>query len=212
MRSKRDCDWRKLGHQSLQTTRMQAVSVVNRGETVAVVAAAFGMKERIVYRWLAAVAEGGQGALKAKAIPGRPGQARGPASVLALKHGAPDKPAAASVGCALWSLRLLVEVIEHRLGIKLPRAAVGRAMAALSFARRRLAAVNSTAGHASAIRCWSSTGSTESARRFPPRLSGRGRGSPLPTRRHALGPPCRADFGADSLRAHDTHIRSAFWH
>ncbi|MBK1629487.1 IS630 family transposase, partial [Thiohalocapsa halophila] len=72
MKCKRDSDGRKLDHQSLQTMRMQAVAAVKRGQPVAEVAAAFGVNERTLYRWLAAFAEGGQNALKAKPIPGRP--------------------------------------------------------------------------------------------------------------------------------------------
>ncbi len=72
MKCKRDSDGRKLDHQSLQTMRMQAVAAVRRGQPVADVAAAFGMNERTVYRWLAAFAEGGHNGLPA--FPPRPSQ------------------------------------------------------------------------------------------------------------------------------------------
>jgi len=54
MKCKRDSDGRKLDHVSLQTMRIQAVKAVERGQPVAEVAAAFGVNERSVYRWLAA--------------------------------------------------------------------------------------------------------------------------------------------------------------
>ena len=71
MKCKRDSDGRQLDHVSLQTMRIQAVKAVERGQTVAEVAAAFGVNERS-YRWLAAYASGGQQALQARPIPGRP--------------------------------------------------------------------------------------------------------------------------------------------
>jgi transposase len=72
MKCKRDSDGRKLDHVSLETMRNQAVAAVKRGELVSSVAAAFGVNERSVYRWLAAYADGGQKASQAKPIPGRP--------------------------------------------------------------------------------------------------------------------------------------------
>jgi transposase len=52
--------------------RRQAVKAVGRGETVASVAATFGVNIRTVFRGLSDFASGGQNALLAKSIPGRP--------------------------------------------------------------------------------------------------------------------------------------------
>lgn len=72
MKSKRTSDSRKLDHTTLQAMRQQAVKAVREGPDVASVAAAYGVNERSVYRWLADFANGGQSALLAKPIPGRP--------------------------------------------------------------------------------------------------------------------------------------------
>ncbi|WP_175964565.1 helix-turn-helix domain-containing protein, partial [Burkholderia pyrrocinia] len=72
MKSKRKSDGRKLDHATLQAMRQQAVKAVREGRDVASVAAAYGVNERSVYRWLADFANGGQNALLAKPIPGRP--------------------------------------------------------------------------------------------------------------------------------------------
>lgn len=52
--------------------RQQAVKAVREGQPVASVASAFGLNVTTVFRWLAKFAEGGQNALLAKPIPGRP--------------------------------------------------------------------------------------------------------------------------------------------
>jgi transposase len=72
MKSKHTSDGRKLDHATLQAMRQQAVKAIREGQDVASVAAAYGVNERSVYRWLADFANGGQNALLAKPIPGRP--------------------------------------------------------------------------------------------------------------------------------------------
>ena len=72
MKCKRDSDGRAIDHHALQVMRQQAVKAVRRGETVANVAAALGVNIRTVFRWLSDFASGGQNALLAKPIPGRP--------------------------------------------------------------------------------------------------------------------------------------------
>ena len=53
---------------------MQAVEAARKGMMVAAIAEAMGVAERSVFRWLASYASGGQQALLAKPIPGRPGK------------------------------------------------------------------------------------------------------------------------------------------
>ena len=77
MKCQRDSDGRKLDHVALQTLRTQAVKAVRNGQTVQSVADAYGLNIRTVFRWLAAFASGGQRALQAKPIPGRPSKLSG---------------------------------------------------------------------------------------------------------------------------------------
>lgn len=72
MKCKRTSDGRTLDHHTLQVMRQQAIKAVREGQPVASVAAAFGMSVTTIFRWLAKFAEGGQNALLAKPIPGRP--------------------------------------------------------------------------------------------------------------------------------------------
>ena len=137
MKCKRDSDGCKLDHQSLQTMRMQAVAAVRRGQPVADVAAAFGMNERTIYRWLAAFAEGGHNGLKAKPVPGRPPKLKDKHLRWLASTVRNTTPQQHRFEFALWTLRLIGEVIERQFGIKLSRSAVGRAMAALGFTPQR---------------------------------------------------------------------------
>ena len=72
MKCKRTSDGRKLDHQTLQVMRQQAIKAVREGQTATSVAAAFGLNVRTVFAWLAKYSDGGEQALLAKPIPGRP--------------------------------------------------------------------------------------------------------------------------------------------
>jgi len=137
MKCKRDTDGRKLDHVSLQTMRIKAVAAVKRGELVSSVAATFGVNERSVYRWLADYANGGQKALQAKPIPGRP-------TILKTKHlrwladtVRNTTPQQHRFEFALWTLSVIADIIKREFQITLSRSAVGRAMASLGFTPQR---------------------------------------------------------------------------
>ncbi len=69
MKCKRESDGRKIDHHSLQVMRQQAIK---SGQSVPTVAEVLGLSTRAVYDWLAKFAAGGQQALLAKPISGRP--------------------------------------------------------------------------------------------------------------------------------------------
>jgi hypothetical protein len=72
MKCKRSSDDRKLDHHTLQVIRQQAVKAVREGQSVANVAAAYGLSIRTIFSWLAKFADGGQNALLAKPISDHP--------------------------------------------------------------------------------------------------------------------------------------------
>lgn len=72
MKCKRTSDGRKLDHHTLQVMRQQAIRAVREGQTATSVAASFGLNVRTVFNWLAKFSDGGEEALLAKPIPGRP--------------------------------------------------------------------------------------------------------------------------------------------
>jgi transposase len=137
MKCKRDSDGRSLDHVSLQTMRIQAVKAIENGQTPEAVAAAYGVNVRSVFRWMASYANGGQKALQAKPIPGRPPklderEMRWLAST--VRNTTPQQHRFAF---ALWTLSLIADVLERERNIRLSRSAVGRAMRALGFTAQR---------------------------------------------------------------------------
>ncbi len=137
MKCKRESDGRKLDHVSLQTMRTQAVKAVKSGQSVQSVADAYGMNVRSVFRWLADYAAGGQKALQAKPIPGRPPllnakEMRWLAN--AVKDATPQQH---KFEFALWTLSIIGELIRRKFGKRLSRSAVGRVMRLLGFTPQR---------------------------------------------------------------------------
>ena len=92
------------------------------------------MTIRTVFRWLAAFASGGQKALQAKPIPGRPATRLGEQLAGAVRDQTPQQY---RFEFALWTLRLIGELIERRIGHRVSRSAVGRVMATLGFTPQR---------------------------------------------------------------------------
>ena len=68
----RDNDGRKLDHATLEALRLRAVAQIVEGAHPEQVAATLGMNRSTVYGWVAKYREGGEQALKAKPVPGRP--------------------------------------------------------------------------------------------------------------------------------------------
>lgn len=137
MKCKRDSDGRKLDHVSLQTMRNQAVKAVRAGQTVQSVADAYGLNIRTVFRWLAAYAGGGQKALQAKPIPGRPWKLTGEQMAWLAGAVRNHTPQQYQFEFALWTLSLISDLIERRLGVSLSRSGVGRVMRTLGFTPQR---------------------------------------------------------------------------
>lgn len=95
------------------------------------------VNERSVFRWLAAYTSGGQQALHAKQVAGRPPKLQ-PEHLRWLASTVRNTTAQQHrFEFALWTLRLIGEVLEWQFGILLSRSAVGRAMTALGFTPRR---------------------------------------------------------------------------
>ncbi len=137
MRCKRDSDGRSIDNLSLQVMRQQAVKAVGKGETVASVAAAFGVNIRTVFRWLSDFASGGQNALLAKSIPGRPPKVT-PDEMRWLAETVRDQtPLQMKFEFGLWTLLLIGEVIYQQFGKRLTKPSVGRIMRMLGFTPQR---------------------------------------------------------------------------
>lgn len=133
MKCKRESDGRKLDHLSLQTMRMQAIKAVKEGQTVASVAAVMGMNIRTVFNWLSAYADGGQKALQAKPIPGRPPKVSSDEMRWIAQTVKDHTPQQLKLEYGLWTLSLIGELIRRQFGKSLSLASVSRVMRLLGF-------------------------------------------------------------------------------
>lgn len=70
-------DGRKLDHKTLEEIRIRAVKRVEGGESPEVVIKALGFHRSCIYEWIAKYREGGEQALKARPLAGRPTKLNG---------------------------------------------------------------------------------------------------------------------------------------
>lgn len=137
MKCKRTSDGRKLDHHSLQVMRQQAIKAVREGQSVANVAAVYGVNVTTVFRWLAKFADGGQNALLAKPIPGRPPKVSAEEMrwiAVAVKDNTPQQ---FKFEFGLWTLSLMRELINRQFGKSLSLESVRRIMKLLGFSAQK---------------------------------------------------------------------------
>lgn len=137
MKCKRTSDGRKHDHVALQVMRQQAVKAVREGQDVRSVAAAYGVNVRSVFRWLADFANGGQNALLAKPIPGRPPKVSAEEMRWLAEAVRENTPLQYKFAFGLWTLSLIAALIEQQFGKKLSLASVSRVMKLLGFSAQK---------------------------------------------------------------------------
>lgn len=137
MKCKRTSDGRKHDHVALQVMRQQAVKAVREGQDVRSVAAAYGVNVRSVFRWLADFANGGQNALLAKPIPGRPPKVSAEEMRWLAEAVRENTPLQYKFAFGLWTLSLIAALIERQFGKKLSLASVSRVMKLLGFSAQK---------------------------------------------------------------------------
>ena len=137
MKCKRTSDGRKHSHEALQVMRQQAVKAIREGQDVSSVAAAYGINVRSVFRWLADFANGGQNALLAKPIPGRPPKVSEEEMRWLAKAVRENTPLQYKFAFGLWTLSLIATLIEREFGKKLSLASVSRIMKLLGFSAQK---------------------------------------------------------------------------
>ena len=137
MKCERETDGRAIDHQTLEVLRMQAIKAVGRGQSVKDVAAAYGLNTRTIYRWLSQFAGGGQKALHAKPIPGRPPKVT-PDEMRWIARAVRDEcPQQFKFPYGLWTLSLIGKLIERQFGKSLSLASVSRIMKLLGFSAQK---------------------------------------------------------------------------
>jgi transposase len=113
--------------------RQQAIKAVREGQTVSSVATAYGVNERSVFRWLASFIEGGQKALLAKPIPGRPMKLSDEQMRWIANTVRENTPQQLKFEFGLWTLKLIRHLIKRQFGVELSTATAHRVMKTLGF-------------------------------------------------------------------------------
>ena len=137
MKCKRTSDGRKLDHHTLQVMRQQAVKALREGQPVAEVATAFGVNIRTVFKWLAKFVDGGQDALLAQPIPGRPPKVSAEEMLWIANAVKDNTPQQFNFEFGLWTLSLLRELIKREFGKSLSLESVRRIMKLLGFSAQK---------------------------------------------------------------------------
>jgi transposase len=130
-------DARKLDHKTLEEIRIRAVESVQAGESPEVVIRALGFTRACIYNWLAMYRSGGWGALKAKAISGRPKKISGEQMQWLYSTVVGKSPLQFRFEFALWTRGMLQVLLRERFGLKLSLSSMGRLLAQLGLSCQR---------------------------------------------------------------------------
>jgi transposase len=134
----RDNDGRKLDHATLEAMRIRAVRQIREeGARPEDVAAVLGLDRSTVYGWLARVREGGEQALKAKPVPGRPRKlsAEQLRRLYTLVVGRDPRQLEFEFG--LWTREMVRVLIRREFGVALSVVSVGRLLRTLGLSPQR---------------------------------------------------------------------------
>ncbi len=137
MKAKRPTDARKLSHSTLEEIRIRAVKQVEAGESPEAVIAALGMNPRNIYRWIALYREGGEAALKAKALKGATPKLSGPQLKWVRKTVIGKSPLQLGFEFALWTREMVRDLIRRKYGLKLHIVSVGRLLKKLGLSPQK---------------------------------------------------------------------------
>ncbi|MCI0468698.1 MAG: IS630 family transposase, partial [Nitrospirae bacterium] len=126
-------DARRLNHKSLTDLRKRAVESVQSGQSPEIVARVFRIGRRTIYGWLSRYRNGGWDALDAHKRGGRPPKLDGKAVQWIYKTVTMKNPMQMKFTFALWTSKMIGEVIYRRFGVKLSKASVCRLLTQLGL-------------------------------------------------------------------------------
>lgn len=119
-------DARKLDHKTLTELRKRGVASVQQGQSPELVAQALGINRVTIYGWLARYRQGGWGSLAAKKRGGRTPKLDGKALRWVYNTVTNKNPLQLRFTFALWTAKMVGEIIYQRFHIKLSKASVCR--------------------------------------------------------------------------------------
>jgi len=130
-------DARKLDHKTLEEIRIRAVRQVMAGESPESVIKVLGFHRSRIYQWLAAYKEGGEEALKAKKIEGRPSKLDEKQTNKLFDIIAQGSPLQHRFPFALWTVAIIRELIQKKFSISLSEVSVWRLLKRLGLSAQR---------------------------------------------------------------------------
>jgi transposase len=137
VKAKRPSDARKLSHATLEEIRIRAVKQVEAGESPEAVIAALGMNPRSIYRWIALYREGGEAALRAKALKGAPPRLSGAQLQWIRKTVIGNSPLQLGFEFALWTREMVRDLIRKKYGKRFHIVSVGRLLKKLGLSPQK---------------------------------------------------------------------------
>jgi len=134
---KKDMDARRLTHKTLTELRKRGVSSVQDGQSPELVAKALGINRVTMYGWLALYRNGGWAALDARKRGGRKPKLDAKAirwvyNIVTMKN-----PLQLKFTFALWTAKMVGQVIFQKFGVKLSKASVCRLLVQLGLTAQR---------------------------------------------------------------------------
>ena len=130
-------DARRLDHKTLTELRKRAVHSVQEGQSPEMVAKALGINRVTIYGWLARYRSGGWGGLDARKRGGRPPKLDAKAMRWIYRTVTMKNPLQLKFTFALWTSKMIGQLIEKRFGVRLSKASVCRLLAQLGLTPQR---------------------------------------------------------------------------
>jgi transposase len=137
MKKVRDTDCRKLDHKTLTELRKRAVGCVQNGQSPESVAKALEINRTTIYDWLSLYRHGGWGALDAKKRGGRRRKLDGKAMCWIFDAVTMKCPTQLKFPFALWTCKMIGEVIFKKFKVRLSRTSVNRLLTQLGLSAQR---------------------------------------------------------------------------
>lgn len=133
----KNTDARGLTHDKLTELRQRAVAAVQNGESPEDVARVLGVHRATVYNWLSQYRAGGWGNLDARKRGGRRRKLDAKAMAWIYKAVTLKDPRQFKFAFALWTSKMIMEVIRQRFNITLSKASVCRLLDQLGLSAQR---------------------------------------------------------------------------
>ena len=130
-------DARKLDHRTLTELRKRGVASVQEGQSPEVVAKALGINRVTIYGWLSRYRHGGWGALDARKRGGRRPKLDAKAMRWIYQTVTEKNPLQLKFTYALWTAKMVGQIIHQRFDIQLSKASVCRLLGQLGLTPQR---------------------------------------------------------------------------